>query len=175
MLRVEGVQEVHDIHIWTLGTDLNALSCHVRIPDMHMEDSEKILAQIREVLANDFKITHTTVQFERAGLPPKRALHAGAGAASAHKSKNSKFQDFSLLYSADGFDFGAAGGRASSAEGIVMGVPRSVLRRWVSSTSRSREGEGAAAAVRGSVDEGDRWSGVKATASEQIPAAGDRA
>ena len=69
MLRVEGVQEVHDIHIWTLGTDLNALSCHVCIPDMHMEESEKVLAQIHEVLAHDFRITHTTIQFERAGLP----------------------------------------------------------------------------------------------------------
>jgi cobalt-zinc-cadmium efflux system protein len=72
VLRVEGVQEVHDIHIWTLGTDLLALSCHVRIPDMHMEKSEKILERIREVLAHEFHITHTTVQFERAG-PPSEA------------------------------------------------------------------------------------------------------
>ena len=77
ILRVEGVQEVHDIHIWTLGTDLHALSCHVRIPDMHMEGCEKILESIKEVLAHDFQITHTTVQFERAGLARRSgALHA---------------------------------------------------------------------------------------------------
>ena len=75
MLRVEGVQEVHDIHIWTLGTELHALSCHVRIPDMHMEDSEKILAGIREILAHNFHINHTTVQFERAGLPAEAGLY----------------------------------------------------------------------------------------------------
>lgn len=69
MLRVDGVQEVHDIHIWTLGTDLHALSCHVRIPDMHMEESEKILDRLGAVLGEQFHITHTTVQFERAGLP----------------------------------------------------------------------------------------------------------
>ena len=69
ILGVPGVQEVHDIHIWTLGTDLYALSCHVRIPDMHMEESEKILAAIRQRLASEFRITHTTIQFERAGLP----------------------------------------------------------------------------------------------------------
>jgi hypothetical protein len=34
-----------------------------------MEDSERILACIRDVLAHDFHITHTTIQFERAGLP----------------------------------------------------------------------------------------------------------
>jgi cobalt-zinc-cadmium efflux system protein len=69
ILKVDGIQEVHDIHIWTLGTDLHALSCHARIPDMHMEDSEKILTQICEVLSRDFQISHTTVQLERAGLP----------------------------------------------------------------------------------------------------------
>ena len=75
VLRVEGAQEVHDIHIWTLGTNLHALSCHVRIPDMHMEESERILANIRECLAHDFHITHTTIQFERAGLPAEAGLY----------------------------------------------------------------------------------------------------
>lgn len=78
ILRVEKVQEVHDIHIWTLGTDLHALSCHVRIPDMHMEDSEKVLANICDVLAHDFHITHTTIQFERAGLPAEAGLYMPA-------------------------------------------------------------------------------------------------
>jgi cobalt-zinc-cadmium efflux system protein len=80
ILRVRGVQEVHDIHIWTLGTDLHALSCHVRIPDMHMEGCEKILESIKEVLAHDFHITHTTVQFERAGLPAEAGLYMPAPA-----------------------------------------------------------------------------------------------
>ena len=69
VLSVEGVNEVHDIHIWTLGSDLQALSCHICIPDMHMEDSEKILKRVNECLARDFHINHSTIQFERAGLP----------------------------------------------------------------------------------------------------------
>ena len=69
ILGVKGVQEVHDIHVWTIGTDMVALSCHVRIPDMHMDESEKILHGIRANLEKDFRITHVTVQFERAGLP----------------------------------------------------------------------------------------------------------
>ena len=75
VLAVPGVQEVHDIHVWTLGTDMNALSCHVRIPDMHMEESERILAEIRRRLADDFHISHTTVQLERAGLPSDAGLY----------------------------------------------------------------------------------------------------
>lgn len=69
LLAIEGVEEVHDIHIWTLGPDLNALSCHVRIPDMHMDGCERLLDRMRSLLAHDFNITHTTIQFERAGLP----------------------------------------------------------------------------------------------------------
>jgi cobalt-zinc-cadmium efflux system protein len=69
ILGIKGVQEVHDIHIWTIGTNLLALSCHVRIPDMHMDESEKILKSILERLKADFHISHTTIQFERAGLP----------------------------------------------------------------------------------------------------------
>ena len=69
ILSVKGVQEVHDIHVWTIGTNLVALSCHARIPDMHMDECEKILQGIRTNLERDFQITHATVQFERAGLP----------------------------------------------------------------------------------------------------------
>jgi cobalt-zinc-cadmium efflux system protein len=69
ILSVAGVQEVHDVHIWTLGADDHALSCHVRIPDMHMDQSERILQSIQQRLAHDFRIHHVTIQFERAGLP----------------------------------------------------------------------------------------------------------
>jgi cobalt-zinc-cadmium efflux system protein len=69
ILSIKGIQEVHDIHVWTIGTDMMALSCHVRIPDMHMDESEKILQTVCAKLEQDFHITHITVQFERAGLP----------------------------------------------------------------------------------------------------------
>jgi cobalt-zinc-cadmium efflux system protein len=69
ILAASGAQEVHDIHIWTLGTDLYALSCHLSIPDMHLEQCEMLLQKVRSKLADDYKISHTTIQFERAGLP----------------------------------------------------------------------------------------------------------
>ena len=69
ILSIEQVQEVHDIHVWSLGGSHYALSCHARIPDMHMDECEKILAAIRRKLADDFQIEHSTVQLERAGLP----------------------------------------------------------------------------------------------------------
>jgi cobalt-zinc-cadmium efflux system protein len=69
ILTVNGVQEVHDVHIWSLGGGHNALSLHARIPDMHMDECEKMLAAIQEKAAKEFGIDHTTVQLERAGLP----------------------------------------------------------------------------------------------------------
>jgi len=69
VLTVPGVQEVHDVHIWSLGGGHNALSLHARIPDMHLDSCEKMLAEIQEKAAKDFGIEHTTVQLERAGLP----------------------------------------------------------------------------------------------------------
>jgi cobalt-zinc-cadmium efflux system protein len=69
MLTIEGVQEVHDVHIWSLGGGHNALSLHARIPDMHMDECERILISIQEKAAQSFQIDHTTVQLERAGLP----------------------------------------------------------------------------------------------------------
>jgi cobalt-zinc-cadmium efflux system protein len=75
ILSIKGVQEVHDIHIWTIGSGLHALSCHIRIPDMHMDESEKILKSICERLDTDYHIAHITIQFERAGLPADAVYH----------------------------------------------------------------------------------------------------
>jgi cobalt-zinc-cadmium efflux system protein len=69
ILTIEGVQEVHDVHLWSLGGGHNALSLHARIPDMHLDECEHLLASIKQVAAKDFRIEHTTVQLERAGLP----------------------------------------------------------------------------------------------------------
>jgi cobalt-zinc-cadmium efflux system protein len=71
ILTVEGVQEVHDVHIWSLGGGHNALSLHARIPDMHLDQCERLLASIQEKAAKEFSIDHTTVQLERAGLPAR--------------------------------------------------------------------------------------------------------
>ena len=71
ILTVEGVEEVHDVHLWSLGGGHNALSLHARIPDMHMDECERLMDTIRQVAAKQFHIEHTTVQLERAGLPTK--------------------------------------------------------------------------------------------------------
>jgi cobalt-zinc-cadmium efflux system protein len=69
ILKIEGVQEVHDVHLWSLGGGHHALSLHARIPDMHLDECERLLTSIKQVAAKEFGVEHTTVQLERAGLP----------------------------------------------------------------------------------------------------------
>src|SRR5882757_9592381 len=71
ILKVEGVMEVHDVHIWSLGGGEIAMSCHARVPDMHLDKCESLLSGIKAMLAQEFSIGHVTVQLERAGLPAR--------------------------------------------------------------------------------------------------------
>ena len=63
MRQVDGVIDVHDLHIWSLGSSAHALSCHVLIEDMPPSESDSILRRINELLCG-FQIHHTTIQFE---------------------------------------------------------------------------------------------------------------
>ena len=69
MRSVEGVLDVHDLHIWSLGSSTHALSCHVLIKDVPPSSSDAILRSLNTVLADRFHIFHTTVQFEHIGCP----------------------------------------------------------------------------------------------------------
>jgi cobalt-zinc-cadmium efflux system protein len=61
---VAGVNGVHDLHIWSIGSDSHALSCHISIADIPPSASEAILREVQERLRLKFHIHHTTIQFE---------------------------------------------------------------------------------------------------------------
>jgi len=67
MREVEGVLDVHDLHIWCLGSNTRALSCHVLIEDLPPSASDCTLKCLNDLLAERFQICHTTVQFEHVG------------------------------------------------------------------------------------------------------------
>ena len=66
MREVDGVVDVHDLHIWSLGSSAHALSCHVLIEDVPPSESDCVLKSINGVLATRFHIHHSTIQFEHA-------------------------------------------------------------------------------------------------------------
>ncbi len=65
MSGVDGVMDIHDLHIWSLGSDTHALSSHILIEDMPPSESDAILAHVNSVL-HGFGIDHSTIQFEHA-------------------------------------------------------------------------------------------------------------
>ncbi|HUB01214.1 MAG TPA: cation diffusion facilitator family transporter [Terriglobales bacterium] len=61
---ISGVSDVHDLHLWSIGSENHALSAHVKIADMQTSESDSILREINEKLGRSFGILHTTIQLE---------------------------------------------------------------------------------------------------------------
>ena len=61
---IAGVSDVHDLHVWSIGSENHALSAHVKITDMPTSESDMILREINEKLGAGFGIHHTTIQLE---------------------------------------------------------------------------------------------------------------
>lgn len=59
--QVNGVKDVHDLHVWTIGSNLISLSVHI-VADM--EDYKGLLCEIDNVLKEEFDILHSTIQIE---------------------------------------------------------------------------------------------------------------
>jgi cobalt-zinc-cadmium efflux system protein len=63
--QLEGVVDVHDLHVWTISTGMDALSGHVVVRDQMLSESSRLLSEINKVLARRYAITHTTIQLEQ--------------------------------------------------------------------------------------------------------------
>jgi cobalt-zinc-cadmium efflux system protein len=61
---IEGVEDVHDLHVWSLGSQTHACATHIIIADIPPSESAQILEQVQGVLRQKFRIYHSTVQFE---------------------------------------------------------------------------------------------------------------
>jgi cobalt-zinc-cadmium efflux system protein len=64
MMRVEGVQDVHDLHVWCITSGMYALSCHASIADLPPSESACILRTLETMLNERYRIGHTAIQFE---------------------------------------------------------------------------------------------------------------
>lgn len=59
-----GVVDVHDLHVWTIGSGSHVLSAHVLLPDARISEASEILRGIETRMREDFAIDHVTIQFE---------------------------------------------------------------------------------------------------------------
>ena len=64
MKSVEGIEDVHDLHVWSITSNMYALSCHALIADVPPSDSSVILHSLNTMLSDKYHIGHVTIQFE---------------------------------------------------------------------------------------------------------------
>jgi cobalt-zinc-cadmium efflux system protein len=69
MAAIAGVLNVHDLHIWSLGSQSRALACHVTIADIPPSESAGILEKLNHILKDHHNICHSTIQFEHENCP----------------------------------------------------------------------------------------------------------
>lgn len=67
---IEGVRDVHDLHVWSIASGMASLSCHLLIDDQHVSQSMAIIAQCNAVLHDKYRIEHTTIQAEAEHCSP---------------------------------------------------------------------------------------------------------
>ncbi|OXS55082.1 cation transporter [Cohnella sp. CIP 111063] len=66
MLEVEGVISIHDLHIWTLTSGMELLTCHIVVETE--KNMQQTLLKIRKVVYEKFGIEHVTLQMETEDL-----------------------------------------------------------------------------------------------------------
>ena len=65
---IEGLKNVHHIHVWNLTDKLLHFECHLRLDnDLKISETEDIFEQAKKILKNEFDIEHVTIQFEYGG------------------------------------------------------------------------------------------------------------
>jgi cobalt-zinc-cadmium efflux system protein len=62
---IDGVADVHDLHVWTLTSEMDVLTAHLGI--VADADAEEVLGRARRMLAERFHLTHATLQVEATG------------------------------------------------------------------------------------------------------------
>jgi cobalt-zinc-cadmium efflux system protein len=64
LTQVDGIDEIHDVHIWTITSGIYAMSAHLVVKDLMVSRSTEIIEKAHNKLVDDFNITHTTFQLE---------------------------------------------------------------------------------------------------------------
>ena len=62
--KIKGVKEIHDLHVWSISSDVFALSSHVLIDAKNIKSMNKIVSNINEMVKSKYNITHTVMQSE---------------------------------------------------------------------------------------------------------------
>ena len=62
--KLNEIIDVHDLHIWTLTSNMHAMSVHIKVRDSAVHHTNEILKKINQIMQEKFGITHCTIQIE---------------------------------------------------------------------------------------------------------------
>jgi cobalt-zinc-cadmium efflux system protein len=62
--KVRGVIDIHDLHVWSICSNVHALNAHILVDSISVRDTEKITSEIKRHILDKFHIDHVTLQFE---------------------------------------------------------------------------------------------------------------
>ncbi|HLI94962.1 MAG TPA: cation diffusion facilitator family transporter [Candidatus Baltobacteraceae bacterium] len=74
MAAIGGIQAVHDLHVWTIGSGALALSAHILVNDRRVSEASIILRQLDALVRERFGISHVTLQFECENCQPDERI-----------------------------------------------------------------------------------------------------
>jgi cobalt-zinc-cadmium efflux system protein len=75
LVKVAGVRDVHDLHVWTISSGMYALSAHLVVEDPKVGNNDDILTEVKHSLYERFGIDHTTIQIESGTYAHQGEVH----------------------------------------------------------------------------------------------------
>jgi len=76
MLEIDGVEKLHDLHVWTITSGIEALSTHVVLAEnCDPTDGDRVLEALAALLKEQFGIDHSTIQIEKSSRHEKEMQH----------------------------------------------------------------------------------------------------
>ena len=70
MAQIKGVLGVHDLHVWSISSNLRTMSAHILIDDIAISGGATIQTAVNELVAQRYNISHATLQLECSGCAP---------------------------------------------------------------------------------------------------------
>ena len=67
MQSVPGVEDVHDLHVWTIGDGMNALSSHLRVSESNIAGAGAVVREVKQMLSLKYATRHSTIETECGG------------------------------------------------------------------------------------------------------------
>jgi len=62
---VEGVDEVHDLHVWSLSSEVRAMSAHLVLTGHPtLEEAQAVGSEVKHAIGHRFEIAHATLELE---------------------------------------------------------------------------------------------------------------